>query len=543
MRRYVSWLLFAAAVVVLLVGAALAILFGPDNRASTGPHPLDTAASVVVSAPEAIGVSGPTVVVTAAVPQNVPLFVGVGNAVDVASYADGVEQTRVDDVSLPWEVTTSEVTGEVGFPAPPPSLDWWLATGQGRGEAAASVQLPDEPASYVVAALDGRSLDGLEVSASYEVTGAFGIGLGLVGLAVGLALFGWIARQAARAGGVGRPTAGPVSKERRESPRATSGAGRAGRVVATVALASTAGCAIPSGVAGEPTKLAASGSQATEIVERWAVRRAEALRQLDAAPLVSVEAAETLAVDRGAFQVARRLLVEGPQQIRQDLRLEAALSPRLTAYPLWFLAVVEDGERDVSKLQVHRRADAAGPWQLVAQAEVLPQTQLPELAMDETGAILPLAGDDTTGLAVSPQEVAQAYVGLLADPSTGGDEAVLVDSFVQQMRSITETQSSIDRVRFRQGWSARDVQWAARTGDGGALVFATMVRTDRYRLRPGTAIDWPEGSEQEAFLSGRAYSEATLRYLHQVLLYLPPAGGGQARAVGQYGGVVSGTGV
>jgi hypothetical protein len=163
--------------------------------------------------------------------------------------------------------------------------------------------------------------------------------------------------------------------------------------------------------------------------------------------------------------------------------------------------------------------------------------------MDETGAILPLAGDDTAGLAVSPQEVAQAYAGLLADPSTGGDEAVLVDSFVQQMRSITETQSSIDGVRFRQDWSARDVDWAARTGEGGALVFATMVRTDRYQLRPGTAIDWPEGSEQEAFLSGRAYSEATLRYLHQVLLYLPPAGGGQARAVGQYGGVVSGTGV
>jgi len=542
-QRYVGWLLFAAAVVVLLVGAGLAVLFGPDNRASTGPHPLDTAASVVVSAPDAIGVSGPTVVVTAAVPQNVPLFVGVGNAVDVASYADGVEQTRVDDVSLPWEVTTSEVTGEGGLPAPPPSLDWWLATGQGRGEAAASVQLPDEPASYVVAALDGSNLEGLEVSASYEVTGAFGIGLGLVGLAVGLALFGWIARQAARAGGEGRPKAGAVPVERRESPRPTGGAGRVGRVVVAVALASTAGCTIPSGVAGEPTKLAASGSQATEIVERWAVRRAEALRQLDAAPLVAVEAAETLAVDRGAFQVARRLLVEGPQQIRQDLRLEAALSPRLTAYPLWFLAVVEDGERDVSKLQVHRRADAAGPWQLVAQAEVLPATQLPELAMDESGAILPLAGDDTTGLAVSPQEVAQAYAGLLADPSTGGDEAVLVDSFVQQMRSITETQSNIDGVRFRQGWSARDVQWAARSGDGGALVFATMVRTDRYRLRPGAAIDWPEGSEQEAFLSGRAYSEATLRYLHQVLLYLPPAGGGQARAVGQYGGVVSGTGV
>ncbi len=545
MRRWIGWLLLAAAALCVVVGGTTAVLFGPDDQARTGPHAVETTARVVATTPGAIGVAGPTVVVSATLPRDTPLFVGVGNAVDVISYTDGVGRTSVDHVSLPWELASADVTGAATLPAPPPSLDWWLASGQGRGQASLSVQLPHDPAGVVVASLDGRRLEGLQVAVSYELTGAFGIGLGLVGLGVGLAMFGWIARQALRRGG-GPNRANPVAAGRpagRRSGRRTERVHR--RVVVAVLLvaAGTAACAVPQGVAAEPSKLAATGSQATEIVERWAARRAEALRQLDAGPLVAVEAGDTLAVDRGAFLVARRLLAEGSQPVRQDLRLQAALAPRLGAYPMWFLAVVEDGEREVSKLQVHRRLTAAGPWQLVAQAEVLPQTRLPELAMDDGGAILPVPPDGAEGLPASPQEIADSYAALLDDPADGGDEIVLVDSFVQQMRSIAGTQSGIEGVRFGQRWAARDVAWAARTEDGGALVFATVARTDRYRLRPGTAIDWPDGSEQEAFLSGRAYSQATLRYLHQVLLYVPPAGGGQARAVGQYGGVVSGSGV
>ena len=545
MRRWIGWLLLAAAALCVAVGATTAILFGPDDRAQTGPHAVDTTARVVATTPGAIGVAGPTVVVRASLPRDTALFVGLANAVDVTSYTDGVGRTSVDDVSLPWELVSADVNGDATLPAPPPSLDWWLASGQGRGQASITAQLPDDPAGVLVASLDGRRLEGLQVAVSYELTGAFGIGLGLVGLGVGLALFGWITRQALRRDG-DRSRAASATGRRPADRRAGRRPGRAhrGAVVAVVLVAiGTAACAVPQGVAAEPSKLAATGSQATEIVQRWAARRAEALRLLDAGPLVAVEAADTLAVDRGAFQVARRLLAAGSQPVRQDLRLQAALSPRLGAYPMWFLAVVEDGQREVSKLQVHRRLTAAGPWQLVAQAEVLPQTQLPGLAMDDRGAILPVPPDDADGLPASPQEVADTYAALLDDPTDGGDETVLVDSFVQQMRSIAGTQSGIEGVRFAQRWAARDVSWGARTEDGGALVFATMVRTDRYRLRPGTAIDWPDGSEQEAFLSGRAYSEASLRYLHQVLLYLPPSGGGQARAVGQYGGVVSGSGV
>ncbi len=312
--------------------------------------------------------------------------------------------------------------------------------------------------------------------------------------------------------------------------------------VALTLVGFTSGCAVPRPVGDDPLKLAATRSEADEVLARWAESRAESLRVLDAEPLRSVEAGDTLAVDSGALQVARRLLENGAQDVTQELELRSVVSPRLSSYPLWFVAVVDDGQRGLTKVQVHRRASAAGPWQLVSTAEVLPSTQLPELALDESSALQPVEPDESTGLVGSPQEVADAYGALLDDPDADEDDLVLVDSFVQQMRAVAETQAAIDGVRFFQSWQATDVEWAARTADGGALVFATMARTDDYRIDDGVAVDWQPGSEQAAFLAGRVYTSAELRYRHQVLLYVPPAGGGQVRALGQYGGVVAASG-
>ncbi len=313
-------------------------------------------------------------------------------------------------------------------------------------------------------------------------------------------------------------------------------------MVAVSLVAVSSGCAVPRPVGDDAVKLAVTRSEADEVLKRWAERRAEALQVLDAEPLTSVEGGDTLAVDRGALIVARRLLEEGTQDVTQQLQLRTVVSPRLSSYPLWFIAVVDDGQRDLTKVQVHRRASAAQPWQLVTTAEVLPSTQLPELALDDSEALEPIDPDDGDGLVGGPQDVADAYADLLNDQSAGDGELVLVDSFVQQMRTVAGAQAEIEGVRFSQDWRASDVEWSARTADGGALVFATMERADRYQIKPGTAVDWEEGSEQAAFLAGRVYTEAVLRYRHQVLLYVPPSGGGQARALGQYGGVVSASG-
>ncbi len=555
MRRFVSVLLVLVAVPCLLVGVGTVLAFGTDDRVSSGLQPVSSGATVAASAPDLLRVAGPEVRVTARLPDSRPVFIGLGNAVDVASYTDAVALTSVDTVSArvsrtrPITLGVSQVAGGAALPAAPTEVDWWLASGAGRGEATVLVELPPDQASVVVFALDDQPLGDLQVRASYVLPGAFGVGLGLIGLAVGLTMFWWLVRKPVRAASPRGPGAQPA---RDTGPRPGSGTGaeRPGRsqrralsVAVVLACALTlSGCELPRPVAGEPSKQAATDEEAAQVVARWAEQRAEALRLLDADPLDQVEAGPTLAIDEGAFEVARLLFEGDANEVRQDLRLVSAQSPRLARYPLWFVAVVDDRERDVSKLQIHSRETAAGPWRLVDQVEVLAGTNLPDLDVDGSGAIVPVGPDQGEGLTAAPQEIADAYAALLDDDSADGNDLVAVDSFVQQMRAVAPAQSAVKGVRLQQSWSAGDVQWALRTEDGGVLVFVTLARTDDYRLDDPRAIRWAEGSEQQAFLKGTKDTAPTLEYVHEVLVYVPPQGAGQASAVGQYGGVVSGPG-
>lgn len=546
MRRFLSLLLWLAAVVCLLVGAATAALFGPDDRAQTGLLPVSGDAGVAVVEPRVLPVAGLDVQVTAQTGAERPLFLGLGNAVDVDSYTDGVAQTRVKQVQLrrslnqPLRLAAAPVKGSETLPVPPDEIDWWFAAQQGDGAVQMQVELPTTQAQVVVVALDGEPLGGLEVGASYHQQGAFGTGLGLAGLALGLMLFGWLAWPPSRPGAEPAARSEPIVEG--SSPAAEPLDQRQRRVplvaLALVCGLTTAACELPQRVDSQPTKLAASQDEGAEVVERWAAQRAEALRTLDPQPLSAVEQEPTLQIDEGAFEVARRLLDDETAEINQDLRLRSVQSPRLPRYPVWFVAVVEDAAGSVAKVQVHRRGTAAGDWMLVAQADVLSSTELPSMALDSTGAITPVGPAEATGLQAPPQDVADAYADLLADAAADGGELVTVDSFVQQMRTVETSQSSVEGVALQQSWSAQKVRWAMRTDDGGALMFATFDRSDAYRLKSPRSIRWAAQSEQRAFLDDSTDKRPTLDYLHQVLFYLPPAGAGAARAIGQYGGVV-----
>ena len=135
-----GWVLVAAAVLCLLAGAAMAVVLGPDNRARSDPQSLGTDASVVVTAPGALSLSGPTVRVEATLPDDRPVFVGLGNAVDVSDYTDGVAARVVDEIGVPLDVGSDEVDGDPALAAEPESLDWWLASDQGNGKAAMSAR-------------------------------------------------------------------------------------------------------------------------------------------------------------------------------------------------------------------------------------------------------------------------------------------------------------------------------------------------------------------------------------------------------------------
>jgi hypothetical protein len=193
MRRAVGVLLMLLGFLLLVGGSWTAALLGPDGRTFTGQHPLDTDAKALVTAPGVLGWAGPTVTVDVTVVDEQPVFVGVGNTVDVLDYLAETDRLVVTDLRIPWRMETERVPGRPYVPAAPTAVDWWIASGAGQGGARTSFALPEESASVAVVALGETDLSGAALTSSYDVKGGFGLGLGAAGLGVGLGLFGWVA--------------------------------------------------------------------------------------------------------------------------------------------------------------------------------------------------------------------------------------------------------------------------------------------------------------------------------------------------------------
>lgn len=190
MRRTAGAALALLGLCVAVLGAVLAVWVGTDNRATTGPHPIDTDTSAVATSPDALSWAGATVTVTAEVPDNKPVFVGVANAVDVNDYLRDTRTLRVDSFRLPWTIETSVQDGRPWLPATPVALDWWQQQASGMGGARLEFELPDETVCLTVLAVGDSDLSGLTVTASYEVGGGFWIGLGLVAVGIGILVAG-----------------------------------------------------------------------------------------------------------------------------------------------------------------------------------------------------------------------------------------------------------------------------------------------------------------------------------------------------------------
>jgi hypothetical protein len=215
MRRLGGLALIALGVLSVLMGSALAAAFGPDNEMGTGPHRLSTRGQAIVSAPEALAWAGPQVRLTVdSVDPGRSLFLGVGHDVDVRDFLDGAARTRIDTIEIPWRVTTTPISGS-GFPkGAPADVGWWLADAHGRGSATLTWRLPDTAADVVI--LDPFGGDGLvvDVTAAVVAPGAFVVGLALVVLGLGFAVFGWAMRTTGVRAPRGTHALRPLSKRR-----------------------------------------------------------------------------------------------------------------------------------------------------------------------------------------------------------------------------------------------------------------------------------------------------------------------------------------
>jgi hypothetical protein len=186
MRTVTGWALTVLGVLVALAGVAVMVVLGPDSRLSTGPHAIETDDIAVVTGPKVIRWADVQVDVLVEVPVRKPVFVGIGNAVDVQDYVAKTQRLEVTSFGRPWRLKTRSVDGRPNLPGAPTAVDWWIDSSAGLGGASISAQLPDETVSIAVLSVGSSNLAGLEVTLAYGVKGGFAKGVSalLLGLAV-----------------------------------------------------------------------------------------------------------------------------------------------------------------------------------------------------------------------------------------------------------------------------------------------------------------------------------------------------------------------
>lgn len=188
MRRGAGIGLLALGIILVLAGTAVAVAMGPDDRLTTGPHDVRADGRAVVTKPAVLARYGPQVSVLVEVPDEKPVFVGLGHTVDVEDYVSSTARVEVTRYRVPWSLETQDAPGEPQLRAAPTALDWWLTQASGIGGAQLRFTLPDDAVSLAVLAVGDFDLRGLRVTVSYEVPGAFGVGVGAAATGLGVVL-------------------------------------------------------------------------------------------------------------------------------------------------------------------------------------------------------------------------------------------------------------------------------------------------------------------------------------------------------------------
>jgi len=311
-----------------------------------------------------------------------------------------------------------------------------------------------------------------------------------------------------------------------------------GALTALVVVAGMSGCtSLPRPRSDVQLEQSAKEAEVDAILEHYRDVRNASISLLDPKPLSTVEGGAMLAIDTGSFEVSQRLSRTQGEEGRR-LQVRSIETPSLSRYPLWFTVLAYDPAARVDVAQVFERTTPVDPWMLVAGPQILPTTTLPGLRHDGNGKAIAVGASNGKGMTMSPQTAATAYAKALSSVSAK-NAPVARDDFISKMRSSFDQVNRLEGVTMTQSWAPEHVTHVLRTDDGGALIWVTLLRLDTYTVDPGIKVSWPTGSPQQAFLAEGISGSGKLRYYHQVLLYLP-GGRGEPRAVGQYGGVISG---
>lgn len=190
-RITLGLLLALSGLLAAIAGAVAAFwLVGPDNTISTPRRDLASTGLAVVTAPSLLDRHGPTLRVSAS--GDKPLFIGVGQDLDVRDYLSGTAHTQLIQFDPPATFGTQELRGDTKKLTPPSQLDWWVAQ-SAPGSQAVNWPIQDGLYDVVVMNADGTPAVGAQVTFGVEVHRLFGmcllvLGAGVLVLALGLAL-------------------------------------------------------------------------------------------------------------------------------------------------------------------------------------------------------------------------------------------------------------------------------------------------------------------------------------------------------------------
>ncbi|GAA1602609.1 hypothetical protein GCM10009789_65780 [Kribbella sancticallisti] len=191
-RVAVGLLLTLVGLSVTVVGAVAAFwLVGPDNTLTTSEKRLTSEGLSVMTAPDLLDRHGATLHVTALAHK--PVFIGIGQDIDVANYLRASEHTRVVRYTPPSDLDTQEMQGRATALKPPTRLSWWVAKASGPDEQSIAWPIADGQHDLVVMNSDGSPAVDAKVTFGVEIDGAFAVcllvfGAGTVLLILGLLL-------------------------------------------------------------------------------------------------------------------------------------------------------------------------------------------------------------------------------------------------------------------------------------------------------------------------------------------------------------------
>lgn len=526
-------LLALVGLLVTFAGAVAAFwLVGPDNTVDTGEQHLTSKGLAVMTAPDLLDRHGPTLHVTASAQK--PVFVGVGQDIDVASYLGASQYTRVVRFDAPAKFDTQEMKGGAAALSQPDALDWWIVKASGAGKQSIAWPIADGRYDVVVLNADGSPAVDAKVVFGVELDGAFVtclliLGAGLVLLVVGLLMMFLRKRKTPAPPVPVMPSPMPYTPPTYQNQGGVRRVAGGLAVGASLLLVATGCVAVPEkNTASETTtRPAVTLADGQAVIKRYNELNNKANQARDAKQSEAIEGDPTLAQTRAGYQIDRKLDADGKKKIKPFTYTDPQIgAPEFASYPMRFVVTSGVSDDPASRqLGVWQRQSAGTPWVLTNSVYPAAAMKLPPM----DGLRVP-SKEDMAKLPVLPQtagnDLAAYLTGGTKSPKAGqfvpspGTTKMLTQRAGAKVADAKETYISTVTDTFRL--SGDPVTFIASNGE--ALVFLSLTEQYLQNVEPGSNAYWTSGSAT-AFSSFVKYTQSLHQdYLHQVALVIPPTG-------------------